>query len=118
MSSWGWPAARTSRSSTASSTPAPSRIADSACGYAAYTGFPDDRDVLTVDLSISLLTPAAHPEFVAVGRVICSGRTLTICRGEVYGIAEGAERTLMALIQATMMAVTRITERVSASRRR
>ena len=83
-------------------------IADSACGYAAYTGFPEDRDVLTVDFSMSLLAPAAHPAFVAVGRVIRSGRTLTICRGEVYGIAEAAERRLVALIQATMMAVTRM----------
>jgi len=83
-------------------------IADSACGYAAYTGFPEDRDVLTVDFSMSLVAPAAHPEFVAAGRVIRSGRTLTICRGEVYGIAEDGERQLVALIQATMMAVTRM----------
>ena len=54
------------------------------------------------------LAPAAHPAFVAAGRVIRSGRTLTICRGEVYGIAERAERRLVALIQATMMAVTRM----------
>jgi uncharacterized protein (TIGR00369 family) len=83
-------------------------IADSACGYAAYTGFPEDRDVLTVDFSMSFVAPAAHPAFVAAGRAVRSGRTLTICRGEVYGIADGAERRLVALIQATMMAVTRM----------
>ncbi len=83
-------------------------IADSACGYAAYTGFPEDRDVLTADFSMSLVAPAAQPAFVAAGRVIRSGRTLTICRGEVYGIGEGGERQLVALIQATMMAVTRM----------
>ena|SRR6516162_6783322 len=83
-------------------------IADSACGYAAFTGFPEDRDVLTVDFAMNLVAPAAQPAFVAAGRVIRSGRTLTICRGEVYGIADGEERQLVALIQATMMAVTRI----------
>lgn len=83
-------------------------IADSACGYAAYTGFPDDRDVLTVEFSMSLVAPAAQPAFVAAGRVMRSGRTLTICRGEVYGIADGGKRELVALIQATMMAVTRM----------
>jgi uncharacterized protein (TIGR00369 family) len=83
-------------------------IADSACGYAAYTGFPEDRDILTVDFSMSLVAPAAQPAFVAAGRVIRSGRTLTTCRGEVYGIAEDDERQLVALIQATMMAVTRM----------
>jgi uncharacterized protein (TIGR00369 family) len=82
-------------------------IADSACGYAAYTGFPEDRDVLTVDFSMSLVAPAAQSAFVAAGRVIRSGRTLSACRGEVYGIADG-ERQLVALIQATMMAVTRM----------
>jgi uncharacterized protein (TIGR00369 family) len=83
-------------------------IADSACGYAAYTGFPEDRDVLTVDFSMSLVAPAAQPAFVAAGRVIRSGRTLTFCRGEVYGIAEGEGRQVVALVQATMMAVTRM----------
>ena len=43
-------------------------IADSACGYAAYTSFPEDRDVLTVDFSMSLVAPAARPAFVAAGR--------------------------------------------------
>ena len=83
-------------------------IADSACGYAAFTGFPEDRDVLTVDFAMNLVAPAAQPAFVAAGRVIRSGRTLTICRGEVYGIADGEERQLVALIQATMIAVTQI----------
>ncbi len=83
-------------------------IADSACGYAAYTGFPEDRDVLTVEFSMSLVAPAAQAAFIAAGHVMRSGRTLTICRGEVYGIADGGERQLVALIQATMMAVTRM----------
>jgi uncharacterized protein (TIGR00369 family) len=89
-------------------------IADSACGYAAYTGFPENRDVLTVDFSMSLVAPAAQPAFVAAGRVIRSGRTLTICRGEVYGIAEDGNRKLVALIQATMMAVTRMSGSLAA----
>jgi len=57
---------------------------------------------------MSLVAPAAQPWVVAAGRVMRSGRTLTICRGEVYGIAEGGERQLVALIQATMMAVSRM----------
>jgi uncharacterized protein (TIGR00369 family) len=83
-------------------------IADSACGYGAYTLFPADRDVLTVDFTMNLVAPAAQPRFVAAGRVIRAGRTLTTCRGEVYGIGEDGQRTVIALIQATMMAVTRM----------
>jgi uncharacterized protein (TIGR00369 family) len=83
-------------------------IADSACGYAAYTLFPEDRDVLTVDFSMNLVAPATQPAFLAVGNVIRSGRTITTCRGEVYGISSVGERTVVALIQSTLMAVTRL----------
>jgi len=85
-------------------------IADSACGYAAFTLLPADRDVLTVDFSLHLVAPAAQPRFVAAGRVIRSGRTISTCRGEVYGIEASGERTLIALIQATLMAVTRLSD--------
>ncbi len=83
-------------------------IADSACGYAAYTLFPEDRDVLTVDFSMNLVAPAMQPAFLAVGSVVRPGRTITICRGEVYGIEPDGQRSLVALIQATLMAVTRM----------
>src|SRR5580700_11687879 len=83
-------------------------VADSACGYAALTRFPADRDVLTVEFSVSLVAPAAQPRFVAAGTVLRSGRTLTTCRGEVYGVEPDGQRTVVALIQATMMAVTRM----------
>jgi acyl-coenzyme A thioesterase PaaI-like protein len=45
---------------------------------------------------------------VAVGTVIRSGRTLTTCRGQVYGIEPDGTRTIVALVQATLMAVTRL----------
>lgn len=83
-------------------------IADSACGYAAYTLFPEDRDVLTVAFSMNLIAPAAQPGFTAAGSVVRSGRTITTCRGEVFGIEADGQRTAVALIQATMMAVTRM----------
>jgi uncharacterized protein (TIGR00369 family) len=83
-------------------------IADSACGYAAYTLFPADRDVLTVNFTMNLIAPASLPKFVAAGQVIRAGRTITTCRGEVYGVAANGQRTAVALIQATMMAVTRM----------
>jgi uncharacterized protein (TIGR00369 family) len=80
-------------------------VVDSACGYAALTLFPLDRDVLTVDFSVSLVAPAAQETFVAVGSVLRSGRTLTTCRGEVLGVADDGTRKVVALMQATMMAV-------------
>src|SRR5450432_584225 len=59
-------------------------IADSACGYAAYTLMPADFSVLTVEYKINLLAPADGEELIARARVIRSGKTLKICMADVY----------------------------------
>ena len=79
-------------------------IADSACGYAALSLMPAGAAVLSVEFKVNLMKPAAGSHFRAVGRVVRAGRTLTVCAGEVH--AEGGEgSTVVALMQATMMAV-------------
>lgn len=85
------------------STPAArSAIADSAGGYAAYTMFPEDSSVLTVEFKVNLLNPARGDALEAVGKVVKSGKTLTICQLEVF--ADAAEgRSLVAIGQATLM---------------
>jgi uncharacterized protein (TIGR00369 family) len=77
---------------------------DSACGYAALTRMEAGADVLTVEFKINLLAPAAGERFVARGRVIRSGRTLTVCRGEAVAIRDGGERHI-ATMTATMIAI-------------
>ncbi len=64
-------------------------IADSAGGYAGYTLFPADSSVFTVEYKMNLLAPADGERLVATGRVIRSGRTLTICELEVAAIKHG-----------------------------
>jgi uncharacterized protein (TIGR00369 family) len=59
-------------------------ILDSAGGYAALTLFPTGFGVLTAELKVNLLAPAEGPFLLAEGRVIKPGRTLTICRSDVY----------------------------------
>lgn len=66
-------------------------IADSACGYAAYTLMPADSSVLTVEYKMNLLAPAEGEELVARARVLRSGRTLKICIGDVYALKQGVE---------------------------
>jgi len=66
-------------------------IADSACGYAAYTLMPADSSVLTVEYKMNLLAPAEGEKLVARGRVLRSGKTLKICAADVYVQKEGAE---------------------------
>jgi len=76
-------------------------IADSAGGYAALTVFPDGTDVLTVEYKLNLLAPAIQ-HIQAVGTVLKSGRTLTVCRLEVFGSRDG-ERHLVATGQQTLI---------------
>jgi uncharacterized protein (TIGR00369 family) len=44
-------------------------ILDSACGYAALSLLPSDREVLTIEFKINFLSPARAEHFLAVGRV-------------------------------------------------
>jgi uncharacterized protein (TIGR00369 family) len=67
-----------------------SAIADSAGGYAAYTLFPENTDVLTVEYKINLLAPAVGDLIEAVGTVLKSGRTLTVCQLEVFAATAAA----------------------------
>jgi uncharacterized protein (TIGR00369 family) len=49
-------------------------MADSACGYAAYSLMPAENAVLTVEFKINLLAPAHGEAFVARGRVLRAGK--------------------------------------------
>ena len=77
-------------------------IADSACGYAAYTLMPADSSVLTVEYKINLLAPAAGNELIARAHVVRSGKTLKICAADVY-VRKGRTETHCATMLATIM---------------
>jgi len=79
-------------------------IVDSAGGYAGFTLFPEDASVLTIEFKLNLLAPAQGDRLVAEGFVVKHGRTLTITRGEVHA-EHGGRRTLVALMQQTLMAM-------------
>jgi uncharacterized protein (TIGR00369 family) len=77
-------------------------IVDSACGYAAVTTMPENSSVLTVEFKVNLMSPAKGDRFVAIGRVVKAGRTLTVTQGEVIAF-EGDKQNTVAIITATMM---------------
>ena len=81
-------------------------IADSACGYAAYTLMPPGSDVLAVEFKLNLLRPAKGETFTARAEVIKSGRTLTVVRADVHAYT-GDQRELVANMQGTMMRLER-----------
>ena len=45
-------------------------IADSACGYAAYSLMPPNSEVLSVEFKVNLLRPAKGEMFLAVAEVV------------------------------------------------
>ncbi|MFC3678213.1 PaaI family thioesterase [Ferrovibrio xuzhouensis] len=59
-------------------------IADSAGGYAAYSLFPADSTVMTVEYKLNLMAPADGERLLARSRVTRHGRTLTICSLDVF----------------------------------
>lgn len=79
-------------------------IADSAGGYAALTLLDDATEVLAVELKINMVAPAIGDELVAIGTVLKSGRTLTVCRMDVFAVS-GEQRKLVAAGQQTVIAV-------------
>ena len=79
-------------------------IADSACGYAALTLMDPGTDVLSVEFKVNMLAPAIGERFRAIGTVVRSGRTLTVCSGEVVALSDGKPDKQVALMQATMIA--------------
>jgi uncharacterized protein (TIGR00369 family) len=81
-----------------------SAVVDSACGYAALSLMPPEAGVLSIEFKVNMLAPAAGDRFRAIGRVVRSGRTITVCSGELVAF-RGESSTQVALMQATMMAI-------------
>lgn len=77
-------------------------IADTACGYAAYTLAPAGSEVLSVEFKVNLLEPARGSRFVARGWVLRKGRRLTICQAEVESHAGDDHRVSLAVMLATI----------------
>jgi uncharacterized protein (TIGR00369 family) len=77
-------------------------VADSACGYAALSLMPADAGVLSIEFKINMLSPATGDALVARGEVIRAGRSIMVCRADVFSIT-GSDEKLVAAMQATMM---------------
>jgi uncharacterized protein (TIGR00369 family) len=79
-------------------------IADTASGYAAYSLMPPGAEILTVEYKLNLIRPALAPTLRAEGRVVRAGRTLTVCRADVFYQGAGGLEAC-ALLQSTLMRV-------------
>jgi uncharacterized protein (TIGR00369 family) len=87
-------------------------IADTACGYAAYTLTAAESTVLTVEYKLNMLASAQGEELIARARVVRRGRTLTVCTADVFGMQGGTE-THCATMLATIMCLAGKSDRGS-----
>lgn len=79
-----------------------STIADNAAGYASFSLMEEDSSVLTVEFKLNLMSPGDGDLLIAKANVLKNGRTLTICRSEVFIRKNGVEK-LCAASQTTLI---------------
>jgi uncharacterized protein (TIGR00369 family) len=82
-------------------------MADSACGYAAFTLAPPGADVLAAEFQIRLLRPARAPRFEARARVLRPGRSLTYCECSVFGVSETGEELVATMLSTIVIRTPR-----------
>lgn len=81
-------------------------IADSACGYAAFSLMPAGSEVLSVEFKVNLLRPAKGDRFVARAEVIKPGKTLTVVKADVFTMSgKESDDTLVASMLGTMFCI-------------
>lgn len=66
-------------------------LGDTAAGYAALSVMPPEAEVLTSEIKINLLAPAAGDRLIARGKVIKPGRRLVIVQSDVFAVKDGIE---------------------------
>ena len=65
---------------------------------------PAGAAVLSIEFKINLLSPAAGEHFIARGRVLRSGRTISVCQADGFAITGGTEKQIATMV-GTMMCV-------------
>ncbi len=79
-----------------------STIADNAGGYAGFSLMDEHASVLTVEFKLNILNPGDGDLLKAKARVLKKGRTLIVCRSDVYVVKSGIEK-ICAAAQLTLI---------------
>lgn len=79
-----------------------STIADNAAGYAGFSLMGNNSSILTVEFKLNLIAPGDGEFLIGKSQVLKNGRTLTICRSEVFTVTNGIEK-LCAASQSTLI---------------
>lgn len=79
-----------------------STVADNVAGYASLSLMKEDSMVLSVEFKLNLMRPGAGEKLIGKGQVLKYGKTLTVCRADVFIVKDGVEK-LCAAAQLTMI---------------
>jgi len=79
-------------------------IIDSAAGYAAFSLMPAESSILTVEYKLNILRPGEGERMIARGRVLKSGRSLSVVNADAYAVKGGVETLCVTSIH-TLMAL-------------
>jgi uncharacterized protein (TIGR00369 family) len=79
-------------------------IADHACGGAAASTLPEDKEVITVENKVSFLRPAAGTALTCRGGVLRTGKNLVFAEAEVFVEREGG-RVMVAKASSTLAVI-------------
>lgn len=77
-------------------------IADSACGFAAFSLMPADAGVLAVEFKVNLMAPAIGEEIVARAGVLREGRTISVTQAHVWALRDGEEKRIATMLGTIM----------------
>jgi uncharacterized protein (TIGR00369 family) len=77
-------------------------LADNTAGYASLSLMQEHSSVLSVEFKLNLMRPANGELLIGKGHVLKYGKTLTICRADIFIIKDGVEK-LCAAAQLTMI---------------
>lgn len=79
-----------------------STVADNTAGYAGFSLMEETSSVLTVEFKLNLVSPGDGELLIGRANVLKNGKTLTICRSEVFTSKNGIEK-LCAASQTTLI---------------
>lgn len=81
-----------------------STLADNVAGYASLSLMKEHSMVLSVEFKLNLIRPGAGELLIGKGQVLKYGKTLTVCRADVFIVKDGMEK-LCAAAQLTMIEI-------------
>jgi uncharacterized protein (TIGR00369 family) len=79
-------------------------IADNTGGYAAYSLMSVDTSILSVEYKLNFVSPGDGELLIGRGKVIKPGRTLTVCRSDIFVVKKENEK-LCATCLMTLMSM-------------